>query len=100
MFGLGIPEEYDGCGGDFLTYVLALEEISKVCASHGCIYSVNRAVGSAVFFNSPMRSRSVNICLIWLQARKFPASQLPSQVQALTRLNKKPRPSARVTNIF
>ncbi len=54
MFGLGVPEEYGGAGGDFLTYILALEEISKVCASHGCIYSVNRGggIGSILLFGS------------------------------------------------
>ncbi len=43
---LGIPlgQEYGGGGLDCLSYVLAIEEVSKVCASHGTIMSVNNSL--------------------------------------------------------
>jgi alkylation response protein AidB-like acyl-CoA dehydrogenase len=44
LMGLEIPEEYGGAGLDTLAYVLALEEISKVDASHGTIMSVNNSL--------------------------------------------------------
>ncbi|MEA3374831.1 MAG: acyl-CoA dehydrogenase family protein [Chloroflexota bacterium] len=40
FMGIAVPEEYGGAGTDTLAYVLALEEISKVDASHGVIMSV------------------------------------------------------------
>jgi len=40
FMGIQVPEEYGGVGMDALAYVLALEEISKVDASHGVIMSV------------------------------------------------------------
>ncbi len=44
FMGIEIPEEYGGAGMDTLSYVLALEEISKVDASHGVIMSVNNSL--------------------------------------------------------
>jgi alkylation response protein AidB-like acyl-CoA dehydrogenase len=40
FMGIAVPEEFGGAGMDTLAYVLALEEISKVDASHGVIMSV------------------------------------------------------------
>jgi len=44
FMGIAIPEEYGGVGMDTLAYVLALIEISKACASHGVIMSVNNSL--------------------------------------------------------
>jgi alkylation response protein AidB-like acyl-CoA dehydrogenase len=44
FMGLEVPEAYGGAGMDTLTYVLALEEICKVDASHGVIMSVNNSL--------------------------------------------------------
>ncbi len=44
FMGIEIPEEYGGAGLDTLSYVLALEEICKVDASHGTIMSVNNSL--------------------------------------------------------
>jgi alkylation response protein AidB-like acyl-CoA dehydrogenase len=44
FMGIEIPEEYGGAGMDTMAYVLALEEISKVDASHGVIMSVNNSL--------------------------------------------------------
>jgi alkylation response protein AidB-like acyl-CoA dehydrogenase len=44
FMGIEIPEEYGGAGMDTLSYVLALIEISKACASHGAIMSVNNSL--------------------------------------------------------
>jgi alkylation response protein AidB-like acyl-CoA dehydrogenase len=44
FMGIEIPEEYDGTGLDTLSYVLAMIEISKACASHGVIMSVNNSL--------------------------------------------------------
>jgi len=44
FMGIEMPEEYGGAEMDTLAYVLALEEISKVDASHGVIMSVNNSL--------------------------------------------------------
>jgi alkylation response protein AidB-like acyl-CoA dehydrogenase len=44
FMGIEIPEEYGGTGMDTLSYVLAMIEISKACASHGVIMSVNNSL--------------------------------------------------------
>jgi alkylation response protein AidB-like acyl-CoA dehydrogenase len=44
FMGIEVPEAYGGAGLDTLSYVLALEEICKVDASHGTIMSVNNSL--------------------------------------------------------
>lgn len=46
FMGIEVPEQYGGAEMDTLAYVLALEEISKVDASHGTIMSVNNSLYS------------------------------------------------------
>jgi butyryl-CoA dehydrogenase len=44
FMGVAIPEEYGGAGMDYVSYVLIMEEISRVCASTGIIVSVNNSL--------------------------------------------------------
>ena len=44
MMGIAVPEEYGGGGMDNVSYVVALIEISKACASTGAIMSVNNSL--------------------------------------------------------
>lgn len=44
FMGIFIPDQYGGSGMDTLSYVLALEEICKACASTGVIMSVNNSL--------------------------------------------------------
>ncbi len=44
FLGMGVPEEWGGAGMSTLAYVLAMEEISKACASTGVIMSVNNSL--------------------------------------------------------
>ena len=44
MMGLPIPEEYGGSGIDQIGYVLAVEELSKVCATTGIILSAHTSL--------------------------------------------------------
>lgn len=46
LMGLPIPEAYGGVGADFLSYILAIEEISYACAALGVILAVHTSVGS------------------------------------------------------
>ncbi len=44
FMGIAVPEQYGGSGLDYLSYMLALEEICKGCASTGAIMSVNNSL--------------------------------------------------------
>ncbi len=44
FLGIAVPEQYGGSGFDHVSYVLAMEEISRACASTGVIMSVNNSL--------------------------------------------------------
>src|SRR5437867_8130675 len=44
FMGMMVPEQYGGAGLDTISYVLAMEEVSKVDASCGVIMSVNNSL--------------------------------------------------------
>jgi butyryl-CoA dehydrogenase len=44
LLGMFVPEQYGGAGLDYLSYVIAVEELSRVCATHGVIASVNNSL--------------------------------------------------------
>src|SRR5262245_22112981 len=49
FLGMMVPAEHGGVGFDAVSYVLAMEEVSRVCASCGVIMSVNNS-----FFCDPV----------------------------------------------
>ncbi len=44
LMGIDVPEEYGGTGADTVSYVIAVEEISKACGATGTIMSVNNSL--------------------------------------------------------
>lgn len=44
LLGMFVPEQWGGAGMSYLAYVVAIEELSRVCASHGVIASVNNSL--------------------------------------------------------
>lgn len=46
LMGIPIPEKYGGSGMDFTSYIIAINEISKVSAGIGVILSVHTSVGT------------------------------------------------------
>lgn len=54
LFGLPIPEEYGGSGADFVTYSLAVEEVSRASASLGITIAAQTSLGTLpiYFFGS------------------------------------------------
>lgn len=46
LLGLTIPREYGGVGADGISYAIAIEELSRVCASTGIIMAVHNSLGS------------------------------------------------------
>ncbi|GEN54792.1 MULTISPECIES: acyl-CoA dehydrogenase [Halobacillus] len=46
LTGIPWPEEYGGIGSDFVSYVIAVEELSRVCASTGVTLSAHISLAS------------------------------------------------------
>lgn len=46
LTGIPWPEEYGGIGADYLSYVIAVEELSRVCASTGVTLSAHLSLAS------------------------------------------------------
>jgi alkylation response protein AidB-like acyl-CoA dehydrogenase len=46
LTGIVFPEEYGGGGADYLSYAIAVEELSRVCASTGVTLSAHLSLGS------------------------------------------------------
>lgn len=46
LMGIPVAEEWGGAGADFLSYIIAIHEISKVSATVGVILSVHTSVGT------------------------------------------------------
>jgi butyryl-CoA dehydrogenase len=44
LMGIAVPERWGGAGADAVSYVVALEEIARACASHAVIMSVNNSL--------------------------------------------------------
>ena len=52
LLGIPYPKEYKGQGGDYLAYVMAVEELSKVCATTGVIVSAHTSLCCAPIYEN------------------------------------------------
>ena len=52
MLGIYFPKEYGGAGADVLSYVMAVEELSKVCATTGVIVSAHTSLCCAPIYEN------------------------------------------------
>ena len=52
MMGVYFPKEYGGAGADVLSYVMAVEEMSKVCGTTGVILSAHTSLCAAPIFEN------------------------------------------------
>ncbi|MGA9172689.1 MAG: acyl-CoA dehydrogenase, partial [Thermoactinomyces sp.] len=50
LMGLPFPEEYGGAGADTISFAIAVEELSRVCASTGITYSAHISLGCAPLY--------------------------------------------------
>lgn len=51
LFGINVPEEYGGRGLDGLSYILVLEELARVDASHSITVSAHSTLGASPILN-------------------------------------------------
>ena len=50
MLGIPFPREYGGAGADYLSYILAVEELSKKCGTTGVVLSAHTSLGTWPIF--------------------------------------------------
>lgn len=50
MMGIPIPREYGGSGGDVLSYIIAVEELSRVCGTTGVILSAHTSLCASLIY--------------------------------------------------
>jgi alkylation response protein AidB-like acyl-CoA dehydrogenase len=50
-FGISVPEEYGGLGMDYLSYVLTIEELARIDASHSITVSAHSTLGLSPILN-------------------------------------------------
>lgn len=50
FMGIPFPKEWGGSGGDSIAYAMAVEELSKVCATTGVIVSAHTSLGAAPIY--------------------------------------------------
>ncbi|MDL2289673.1 acyl-CoA dehydrogenase, partial [Clostridia bacterium OttesenSCG-928-F22] len=50
MLGIPFPKEYGGAGGDYLSYIIAVEGLSKVCGTTGVILSAHTSLGASPIY--------------------------------------------------
>jgi butyryl-CoA dehydrogenase len=47
LMGIPVPEAYGGAGGDNLSYIIAVEELSRVCGSTGITLAAHYSLGTS-----------------------------------------------------
>ena len=47
LFGVNVPQEYGGAGMDYISYILVIEELARVDASHSITISAHSTLGSS-----------------------------------------------------
>lgn len=52
FFGIPFPKEYGGQGADYLAYAMAIEELSKKCATTGVIVSAHTSLCAAPIYEN------------------------------------------------
>ena len=62
LFGVIVDERYGGQGMDYLSYIIATEEIARVDGSHAATVAAGNSLASRLCSISGPRSRRKNTC--------------------------------------
>lgn len=57
MMGIPFPKELGGSGGDVLSYIIAVEELSKVCGTTGVILSAHTSLCASLIYENGIPSQ-------------------------------------------
>ena len=73
LLGVPFPTEYEGAGGDYISYAITVEELSRVCASTGVICSAHTSLCSWPIFNWGIEEQKKKYLPDLLSGRKLGA---------------------------
>src|SRR5437588_4949977 len=76
FLGMMVPEEYGGAGLDTVSYVLAMEEVSRACASTSVTMTVQNSLvcwplERSEEHTSELQSHSDLVCRLLLEKKKI-----------------------------
>jgi len=91
FMGLEVPETYGGAGLDTIAYVLAMEEVCKVDASHGTIMSVNNSLVCHGLLNFGTEAQKQNYLVPITTGKKIGAYSLTEPMSGSDAGNMKSR---------
>lgn len=57
MMGIPFPKELGGAGGDVLSYIISVEELSKVCGTTGVILSAHTSLCASLIYENGIPSQ-------------------------------------------
>jgi len=60
LMGMTIPQEYGGAGIDRVSYMIALEEVSRVCGSTGLTVEAHNTLGNGYLYEKGMKKEQKN----------------------------------------
>ncbi|WP_288961405.1 acyl-CoA dehydrogenase [uncultured Peptoniphilus sp.] len=73
LFGIPFPKEYGGQGADYLAYAMAVEELSKKCATTGVIVSAHTSLCCAPIYENGTEEQKKKYLPDLLAGKKFGA---------------------------
>ena len=73
FFGIPFPKEYGGQGADYLAYAMAVEELSKKCATTGVIVSAHTSLCCAPIYENGTEEQKKKYLPDLLAGKKFGA---------------------------
>lgn len=73
LTGIVFPEEYGGAGADYMSYAIAVEELSRVCASTGVTLSAHLSLGSNPIYLFGSKAQKQQFLVPLAEGRKMGA---------------------------
>ncbi len=73
LTGIVFPEEYGGAAADYISYAIAVEELSRVCASTGVTLSAHLSLGANPIFLFGTEEQKKNFLTPLAEGRKMGA---------------------------
>jgi len=90
LFGIYVPAEYGGSGMDYLSYIVAVEEICRIDGSHGATVAAGNSWASDRFIITAAKSRRTNGCRASAPVKYWRLSGSPNPTPAPMRAPARP----------
>ena len=83
LFGIAIPKEYGGQGLDYMSFIVAIEELARVDSSQAAILASHNSLGIGPLYRYVYRESSAgDLYLNYVQVKRYGHLALPKRMQA------------------